>query len=316
MRNALPLWAFVSLVMPGIACAAEWTGLDNKSVRYLQDDDLARHRGDADFLKGIAIAETRFRENGFDWHLLRFINTAKPDGPLWVVPHDDEDAAFEAMMTAIRRHGGVGIAVNSGEGGTRQQSGYGSCGGRGESVTACDPNRNFDATTPIFTNAILGQWRIGQPVIALHTNSPGFAGDGSGGRGHISMVDTDTQGNMRIREGGYLGNRSVAVLNDPDVHAILPYRAEMPVNEANDRCRNALNAAGVNVWHESVGETDGSLSNYIMLNRPYIAYVNFEAKRETDLGPAATAQGLMIDAYLANCSSLWNKPASGPTSAR
>lgn len=77
-----------------------------------------------------------------------------------------------------------------------------------------------------------------------------------------------------------------------------------------------MNKAGVNVWHERVGRSDGSLSNYIALYRPQITYVNFEAERETDLTKAAEAQRLMIDAYLGNCALLWNQPVSAPVAER
>ncbi len=89
--------------------------------------------------------------------------------------------------------------------------------------------------------------------------------------------------------------------NDPDVYAILPYRADAGISAGDISCRTWLNKAGVHVWHERVRTSDGSLSNYVAINRPDIRYVNMEAKKGPDLSIAATAQGLMVDAYLAGC---------------
>ena len=124
-----------------------WTATTSAA---LADDDLARHSQDPAYLDGLALTSLSFSENGFAWQLLRFDNLAKPDGPLWVVPHDDENAAFEAVIAALRLHGGRAIVVNS-SGSLRRQSGSGRCGVRSGIVSACDPNRNFAADAPLFT---------------------------------------------------------------------------------------------------------------------------------------------------------------------
>jgi hypothetical protein len=318
MRTALCLSAAALLLLRGQAEATEWRALDASTIPMLQDDDLERNRGNGAFLDGIDLSDVRFSENGFDWHLIRYSIRDKLDGPLWVVLHDDENAAFASMIAALRQYGGVGIAVNSGARGSRSQPGRGRCGVRDGWTAACDPNRNFDPSSPLYTNMILKQLRPNQPVIALHSNSPGFAGDGRGGRGEITMFDADAYaaGLVRIRENGFLAHRNVVGLADPDVYAIMPYRAGTPISNGDAQCRASLNAAGVNVWHERVEWSDGSLSNYLSLNRPEIAYANFEVKRERDIAIGADAQKLMIDAYLASCSALWNKPVSGPAIAR
>lgn len=102
--------------------AQPWTELDASALALVQDDDLERHRAEPAFLQGVQVSELRFRENGFDWHLLRFVNADRPDGPLWVVPHDDENAAFDAMIAALRKYGGTGIAVDTGPASTRNAS--------------------------------------------------------------------------------------------------------------------------------------------------------------------------------------------------
>jgi hypothetical protein len=290
-----------------------WQYVAPANFRYLADDDINRHAADSIFLAGMKVAERRFSENGFDWHLIRFENTARANGPLWVVPHDDEDAAFDAMIAALKTHGGVGIAVNTAPSGKRRQSGYGRCGGRTWSVRGCDPNRNFDAMSPIFSAAFLYDYQPGQPIIALHTNAPGYGGDGRGGRGDITILDADAfiSGIIRPRFDGHFGSGAVFALNDPDVYAILPY-ASAAVPEQDVRCRVVLNASGINVWHERVVDSDGSLSNYLTLNRPDIHYVNMEAKRETDLTKAVEAQKQMVAAYLSGCAASGNQPAPLP----
>jgi hypothetical protein len=293
-----------------------WQTVGREAYSRLADDDIDRHSADSAFLEGFKVGEQRISENGFDWHLIRFENAAKPDGPLWVVPHDDENAAFEAMIAAIKTHGGVGIAINTIPSGKRRQSGYGTCGGRAWSASGCDPNRNFDAMSPLFTAAFLYDHQPGQPVIALHTNSPGYGGDGRGGRRDITILDANdyAAGIVQPRRGGHFGSGAVPLLNDPDVYAILPYASALVPQHDSD-CRKALTASSIHVWHERVIESDSSLSNYLALNRPDVRYVNMEAKREPDLAKAAEAQRLMIAAYLKNCVASGNQPATIPASA-
>lgn len=318
MRFAPHLMACAAMFLPAATAAADWRLIEPSHLHLLQDDDIERHRAIAGAFEGVSIDETRFSENGFDWHLLRFANAAKPDGPLWVVPHDDENAAFDAMLAGLRLHGGIAIVVNTGNASSRRQAGAGVCGVRTSATTACDPNRNFDARTPLFTHAILGEWKAGRPVIALHTNSDGFTGDGAGGRGDITMLDSRAfqSGKQQVRADGFLGKASIAPLNDPDVYAIIAYEADRGISDGEAACRDKLNEKGIHVWHERVGKSDGSLSNYIALNRPEIAYVNFEAERAADLSIGAEAQRIMIDAYLESCPALWNQPIAIPAQVR
>ncbi len=316
MRSLLLLVLFAVVVaFPGAAQPAShpWQTVMPADFPGLSDEDIERHAADPGFFTGVKIAERRFAENGFDWHLIRFENAARPAGPLWVVPHDDENAAFDAMIAALKTHGGVGIAVNTKPVGKRRQPGYGRCGGQARLTSSCDPNRNFNAMSPLFTAAFLHDLQPGQPIIALHTNSPGYSGDGQGGRGDITILDTGSRASaaIRPRADGHFGSGAVALLNDPDVYAILPYAATA-VPPADSECRRALNAAGIHVWHERVVESDSSLSNYLALTHPEIRYVNMEAKREPDLAKAVAAQGLMVAAYLAGCIGSGNQPAALP----
>lgn len=309
----LTLFASFATLMSSSARTADddWVAIPPASYSQLADDDLRRNNDVAGFLDGISVAERRFSENGFDWHLIRFTNIANPDGPLWMVPHDDENAAFDAMIAAIRDHGGVGIAVNSGPGSLRRQAGYGVCGVRPGKASSCDPNRNFDERTPLFTSAFLSQRAEGQPVIALHTNTHGFSGDGKGGRGEITIVDRDAyrRGEIKARAGGILAVDPQPHMANYDTLGLTAYLAgagKPPEDTA--KCGQAIANAGVHFWHERVGQSDGSMSNYLILNQPEIPYFNAESRADIDLALSASRHAAMVNAYLDGCVS-GNKPA-------
>ncbi len=281
-----------------------WNIVSANALSALNDDDINRHSTDIGFFDGLDVSQSRFSENGFTWHLIRFTNVAKPTGPMWVVPHDNENAAFEAMIAAIRQYGGVGIAVNSGPGSMRMQPGKGRCGAKPVTVTSCDPNRNFTTKTMLYTQSVLDQRPAGQPVIALHTNAPGFAGDGQGGEGHITILDRAAfmRGQIKPRTDGYLALNPDPAMANYDTLALTAYlaRDQKPVGTAAV-CGNAMTKSGVHFWYERVTQSDGSLSQYVALERPDIRYLNAESRAELDLSVAAARHHIMIAAYLSNC---------------
>lgn len=282
-----------------------WESVSNERRNEIPDDDIKRHAGDSAFWDGIAIEEKIFSENGFDWHLLRFTNLANPSSVIWIVPHDDENAAFEGAIGALKKHGGMAVVVNSGPGNLRRQTGRGQCGGRLAIVNSCDPNRNFSAATPSFTKAFLDhRTEDSQPIIALHTNGAGAAGD-------FSLLDLDAfkRGKTQLRDGAFRARNPSAQMDNYDTLGLIAYASKdggpSPQSVA---CRNALNDAGIHFWHERVNKSDGSLSNYLALERPEIPYFNAESREEIDLAVSAARHLVMIDAYLRNCAVLRNKP--------
>ena len=287
----------------------KWAEVPRDGLPAIQDDDIRRHAGDADFFAGLKIEQSYFVENGFRWHLLRFTHPAKPDGPLWMVPHDNENAAFEGAIAALKERGGVAVVVNSGPGSAREQVGDGICGVRAAKVATCDPNRNFSVATPLFTAAFLDQRPIGQPIVALHTNSHGFSGDGHGGRGQITILDAAAyrRGVIAPRSGGYLAIDPTPDMANYDTLGLTAYlgRDKTPDEGAVD-CRDTITKAGIHFWHERVNKSDGSMSNYLALNRPDIAYFNAESREEVDLAIAAARHKIMIDAYLTGCAGAKN----------
>jgi len=182
-------------------------------------------------------------------------------------------------------------------------------------VNSCDPNRNFAEGTPLFTRTFLGRFAAGQPVIALHTNSAGFSGDGEGGRGDITILDRTLHaaGKMAPRRNGRLAVSPQSSMANADTLALSAFlaRDRRPSNGAQ-KCGAGMASSGIHFWHEEVKESDGSLSNYLAIYRPDIAYVNVESRAEDDLSVAAKRYEIMIAAYLAKCIRSRNEPAPVP----
>jgi hypothetical protein len=301
--------------MPAIASLpANWVTVPPEALVDL-DDDVARNIATIGFFNGIRISEVRISENGFDWHLLRFSRMDDAAGPNWVVPHDDENAAYDAMIAALRQYGGVGIAVNTGPGSARRQAGLGVCGVRAVTFESCDPNRNFDARAPLYTETIVAQFAAGRPIIALHTNGHGFSGDGQGGRGDVTILDRDAymRGQIVARAYGRLAVNVAAEMDNADTLALAPFLAnEGGPSENDNACGLAMSQAGIHFWHEPVRASDGSLSNYLAINQPDLAYVNAESRVEIDLAVAVSRHGIMIAAYLNACRTSGNQPTPKP----
>ena len=309
-RLILMLALALSVTLVHATKPSPWTVTSADALVQI-DDDIRRNNGKPGYFKDIEISERRFVENGFAWHLIRFASKERAKGPLWIVPHDDENAGFDAMIAALKTHGGVGIAVNSGSGSLRQQSGNGVCGVKSDMVTLCDPNRNFDQRTPLFTSAFLSERVIGWPVIALHTNSHRFSGDGQSGRGEITVLDIAAFGRGVIvpRSGGHFAVKPKTEMANYDTLGLTAYLSQKRMPDADAiACRNAMIKAGVHFWHERVGTSDGSMSNYLAINRPDIPYFNGESREETDLSTAAARHKIMIEAYLAGCMRSRDKP--------
>jgi hypothetical protein len=196
----------------------------------------------------LCVTELRFSENGADWHFLIIRNLALP-GPLWALPHDEEDAAFVTGVGAVRRYGGVMVVVENGE--ERMNAGL-------------DPNRVFAVTAaaadvcpgtaapaPLHVAAHLDQWDRAFPIIGLHTNWDGYLA--AGGLGTISvrrqdekmipfpsptavgrMADEDTVVMLfstRPPEQYEVGRSAVNWFNDRGAHVIYRY-----VTPENNEC--------------------------------------------------------------------------------
>ncbi|WP_420393426.1 hypothetical protein [Acuticoccus sp.] len=222
------------------------------------DDDLS-------VLGEVCAEETRFTENGVDWRVQTFRSGRA--GPLFVMPHDDEDAALATGAAALATYGGTLTAVESG--GRRFNGGV-------------DPNRNFHAgalacggaRSTAFVAAMVPR---GSPVVALHTNAPGSAR--TGGTGSISI---------RAPYDGATAFPAEGPLAKEDAMVILASRRGPDDGRVRGLVER-LNAAGVNVLVETVdtARTDCSLSHYAVANG--LDYANVEAAD----GDAATQRAIL-----------------------
>jgi hypothetical protein len=264
----------------------------------VSDDDFARHRDPAEW-KGLAVSRVAFQVERGSWRLWRIRNARHPAGPLWFVPHDNENAGFEAALVAVRRYGGTLIAVDSGiePGGDgvrlNQAVRYGK---------PIDPNRNFDTALPGYADRVLASLHPGYPIIALHTNAPGFDPTDS----RCNRSDPKGDGIISIRFCDDVltpspSQRREWPFDDDDTVAFATYHAGQSPSDAF--CRDAMVGADFNVVQERVVASDGSLSNYAVLH--HLHYLNFETQ-DRGLEPAALASARdrlvhMVDQALAMC---------------
>lgn len=292
---ALPL-LWLTLMGVQAAPGVRTTAIDPLTV---QDDDFARHRDPATW-RGLKVSQIEFREERGHWRLFRIANPAKPRGPLWFVPHDNENAGFEAALAGVRAHGGVVIAVDSGISEDADGNRRNTAVERGGPI---DPNRNFRDANPLYARVILADYARGaRPIVALHTNFPGFdptysrcnRGDPKG-RGEVSIRFCDD-----VMQPHPSQSRAWP-FDDDDSLAYVAYRADSSPMSA--WCGKALATADFNVVFERVKISDGSLSNHALLRG--MDYVNFETQ-ERGLDPAALAESrnrltAMIDRAMQLC---------------
>ncbi|WP_184014450.1 hypothetical protein [Sphingobium boeckii] len=262
----------------------------------VMDADFLRHRDPA-LWAGLAVAETRFVENGFAWHFFRITNSVKPDGPFWAVPHDDENAAFSVALDGVRTHGGVAMIVSTTADEESAAARYNlALDGSGR----IDPNRNFTGASPRFIHNFLSAPDIEKRlVLSVHTNSPGY----SSGENNCGPSSDGGKGNISIRVCDpvmqpYPSFARAFPFNDDDTLTIVPIRPFAGLSA----CGKILRAADYNVVAENIWATDGSLSNYLMLRNPAVRYVTLEAPHETP-GNGETRARLkaMAEGVIARC---------------
>jgi hypothetical protein len=273
----------------------------------VQDDDFDRHRDPATW-RGLTVDRIDFSEERATWRLYRIADRSRPSGPLWFVPHDDENAGFEAAMVGLRKYGGTLIAVDSSAGGQpdgirRNRSvGY----GRG-----LDPNRVFHDGLPRYASTVLAPLAEGAwPIIALHSNSPGYDPKRSTcARPGDPVDDSVISIHFCSRIFSPVPSKAQAFpFDDPDSLAIVPWLARGSRRDA--WCGAALEAADFNVSYERVDNTDGSLSNYAVLRG--IDYLNFETQ-DRGSAPAGLTEArdrlvAMIDSAMIACATPANRP--------
>lgn len=263
----------------------------------IADDDFARNRDPALWLR-LTVERISFRDGRASWSFWRVVNQDKAEGPLWIVPHDNENAAFDAAVRAVGRHGGIAVIIDTGARDHTYRA-------RLNSVTsgpALDPNRIFTSSGSRYVANVLADLAI-KPrlIVALHTNAPGFdpglsrCGGTAVGRGGISI---------RVCNAHFqpvASRTAVWPFDDDDSLAILPIRGGAARDAAF--CGPALVAADYNLVFENVAGPDGSLSHYAVLHG--LRYINLETRdrgsREADLADARNRLASMIDGVMTKC---------------
>lgn len=253
------IWPAATAAQSGDAC------LDPAAV---DDADVVRH-ADALADPALCIAERTVNENGLVWRLVTIANVATP-GPLWAVPHDEEDAGFAGAVYAVLRYGGTVVAIeNDGE----------------RLVSGLDPNHVFAADAaaaetcelaapwPDYVAAFLNAHDPSYPVVGLHSNWDGYLE--AGGLGSISAYRDDDK--MRpfpseVAEGRFADEDTIAML----VGRSLP--------DESDAARGAvewLNAAGIHVIfrHVTPDNNGCTLADYLTLGDLGF-YINLEVEHD------------------------------------
>jgi hypothetical protein len=272
-RRLLQGIALAALVQLLSACASGPPG-STMTMTECMDPALASSRDVRRNLSRIKRApicyrRQQVREGAFRWtfHILEHRN--RPDGPFWVLPHDNEDSAFDVAVQAVIDYGGGLLAVESG--GRRMFLGQ-------------DPNRNFSRTraesalcrgqrlpAPGYTDAVLGHYRgRSGPILAVHNNHDGW--NGNGGRGTISM-------HRRTRSLSSYYGRGTGALRDEDNLVFMAGLRPLAAEPHTRQRVAALNAAGLNVIYKQVDNRsfDCSLSDYVARHR-LGEYYNVEAQ--------------------------------------
>lgn len=210
--------------------------------------------------KAFCITETRVREGGLNWKIHTIQNT-KRRGPLFVIPHDNENSAFPAGVYGLAKYGGTLVAVEAGE--RRIFKGQ-------------DPNRNFGTTraaaaacpkqrapAPKYTKAIMQHRKSGQPIIALHSNSNGWSGNGGSG-----TMSINRKSKVMLPFVTSIA-RSRRLADEDTLIVIASTKPPGKDRKQTAALEHFTKKAGVNVIYEYVkpSQNDCSLSNYVVLNK-------------------------------------------------
>lgn len=237
--------------------------------------DFARAR-DPEQWRGLTVERIGLIDGAIGWRLWRIANRTRLSGPLWVIPHDDENASFAAALIAVRGWGGVVMAVDAGARDGGYAARFNQQGGAGPAV---DPNRVFGSAQPAYTAAMLAdRATANRLVVALHANARGYdpalprcPGEPlvERGSGDISMALCTERMTPRRP------HRRLWPFDDDDTLALIPHLTAS-AQPSPSWCERRLATANFNLVDEAVPFSDGSLSNYAALHG--LAYVNFETR--------------------------------------
>jgi len=222
-------------------------------------NELKVNPNESDFfnndLANLCVKRISFNDENITWDFTLVWNP-EDKGPFYYLPHDDEDAAFDTAVYSANFYGGGFLAVNNNE--ERIYKGI-------------DPNRNFyknKYTKNILT--IINSFKEDYyPYITLHNNKNGYKGNG--GKGTISMLKEDKY------------HKSFPVKNISNKFGDLADEDNLIYlvgKNVNKKKVDVLNFYGINVIYELVTKKtyDGSLSNYLVIEKNNDHYLNLESE--------------------------------------
>ena len=214
-----------------------------------------------------------FYENGRKWRLILVRNTEHPIGPFWYLPHDNENAALDSAVYAVKKYGGGFLAVEAE--GERYSHGQ-------------DPNRYFKVsstyTRTIFK--IIDTFKAkGMPYLTLHNNKESHMKFGGNGTVSIRVSSRNT---FSYPSGKVLIGRHKGLKDEDN----LIYLAG---TKDHKKFIHTLHQEGIHVKYEIPDRhhNDHSMSNYVMLYKKNKNYFNIE----TEVGDTAT-QKKIIDTLM------------------
>lgn len=270
-------WPFAVLIAAIVSSPALAEEADCLDPAAIADADIAGH-SEALSDPALCLFTTEIAENGIRWQLVTIANREMA-GPLWAVPHDEEDAAFAGAVYAVRRYGGTVIAIENGE---------------QRLVGNLDPNHVFaaeratatvcglDDPWPRYVAAFLNDRDPAYPVIGLHTNWDGYLE--AGGLGSISAFRDDEK--MRPFPSAVAEGRFA----DEDTIAMLVGLAAPADSDDVRRAIESLNEDGVHVIYRHVTPDNNgcTLADYLTLG-DLSFYINLEVEH----GDAETMPALI-----------------------
>lgn len=226
-----------------------------REIKDLTDKDGDFKRNAKRISSGkFCIEEHKFTENGVGWVVHVIQRAEKTSGPLWAVPHDNENAAFDSGIWAVETYGGTMVSVETG--GNRENKGI-------------DPNRNFTGnakacgrTSPKFTALFTDHSGNGR-IIGLHSNTPGGSVSVNGSLPHTTPIKAP--------------NPFIGAKSQQDTLVFVASTKPRDKDPAVDRIVQSLLDNNLNVMLELVSKksNDCSFSNYAAL-RGLSNYLNLE----------------------------------------
>lgn len=231
----------------------------------IDDADVAAHATEL-AAASLCLSVRTVEENGIAWTFVIVANR-EVEGPLWYVPHDEEDEGFSGGVYAVLRYGGTMVAVENRE---------------RRLVAGVDPNRIFavdpaaaavcgSVPAPLYVGAIMDHRSPDYPVIGLHSNWDGYVE--AGGLGTISVRRPDDK---MIPFPSTLGTGRMA---DEDTIVMLVGAASPAGDPAADAAVAWFNSRGAHVIYRHVTEANNqcTLADYLTLKR-IAPYVNLEVE--------------------------------------